>query len=281
MARHASSPRTAIPVLLILLSVAFLAADTMSPPRMNEFCPVMPDEPVKASIFVEYDGRNVYLCCQRCRRQFLADPTPYLANLPPDYLASAHLAPEEPAGESDAHAHAIGERAPVAHDHSTPAHDHATGHAHGASLARRAVAFAGRFHPIAVHFPIALLFAALLAEALAWMRRNDSFVPIVRFCLFVAAAGGAVAAPLGWAAAAGSSFPGLEGTLAWHRWLGTATAILLVATVVAGEVARHRNTTRCRWIFRGLLALTALVTGIGGHMGATLVYGPDHFAFPG
>ena len=57
------------------------AAPVALPAGANTMCPVLTDEPVDPSIWVDYQGRRVSLPSQRCRKKFLEDPTPYLAAL--------------------------------------------------------------------------------------------------------------------------------------------------------------------------------------------------------
>ncbi len=44
-------------------------------------CPVM-GGPINKSIFIEYQGKKVYFCCQGCPETFKADPQKYLTKLP-------------------------------------------------------------------------------------------------------------------------------------------------------------------------------------------------------
>jgi hypothetical protein len=84
-----------------------------------------------------------------------------------------------------------------------------------------------------------------------------------------------VAAVLGWFHAAsgyGVSSPRL---LAWHRWLGTATAVGSVILAVLSEMDNHRGVRS--WTFRLLLVLVALLVAVAGHFGGLLVHGVDYF----
>lgn len=45
-------------------------------------CPVTVGNPVNPDIFVEYEGKKVYFCCESCRAAFLKEPDKYLRNLP-------------------------------------------------------------------------------------------------------------------------------------------------------------------------------------------------------
>jgi len=44
-------------------------------------CPVM-GGPINKAIFVEYQGKKVYFCCQGCPAAFKADPEKYISKLP-------------------------------------------------------------------------------------------------------------------------------------------------------------------------------------------------------
>ena len=45
-------------------------------------CPVMEGQAIDKEIFVEYQGRKVYFCCEPCTGKFNAEPEKYLAKLP-------------------------------------------------------------------------------------------------------------------------------------------------------------------------------------------------------
>jgi YHS domain-containing protein len=45
-------------------------------------CPVMDGNPINKNIFVEYKGKKVYFCCEKCKATFEKDPEKYIANLP-------------------------------------------------------------------------------------------------------------------------------------------------------------------------------------------------------
>ena len=82
------------------------------------------------------------------------------------------------------------------------------------------MAFLGRLHPLLIHFPIALVISAAVAEAAAVLTGDDRWCAVavanVRagsiFALFAAIAGWRLALD-----------PGSEmsSVLEWHRWLGT------------------------------------------------------------
>ena len=47
----------------------------------NKTCPVMKGRAVNPNLFVEYQGKKVYLCCPKCVKMFKESPEKYAANL--------------------------------------------------------------------------------------------------------------------------------------------------------------------------------------------------------
>src|SRR5690606_26769974 len=80
--------------------------------------------------------------------------------------------------------------------------------------------FVGRLHPLATHFPIALLLAAGLAELLLAARPALGLESTIRFLVAGGAVGAVIAALLGWFAA-GWRLEDRSETLGLHRWNGT------------------------------------------------------------
>lgn len=135
----------------------------------------------------------------------------------------------------------------------------------------------GRFHPVVVHFPIALLMSAALAEGLFIRTRNPFFSGAVRFCVWIGVAGAFTAAPLGWLFA-GFRFVDEEWVMTAHRWAGTTTfAASLALLWVSERTYRSGSTTRLR--LRAALAIVAALVGFTGFLGGSLLYGIDHYAW--
>lgn len=74
-------------------------------------CPVSGD-PIDKSVFIDYQGRRIYFCCEMCPDKFTADPAKYLAILDG----------EQPAPTSGMHGSAPATTAPA---------DAHAGHSHG------------------------------------------------------------------------------------------------------------------------------------------------------
>jgi uncharacterized membrane protein/mono/diheme cytochrome c family protein len=139
----------------------------------------------------------------------------------------------------------------------------------------RLVKWMGRFHPVAVHFPIGLLLAAFLAEILGILSGRSWFFGAARYCIAVGALGALAAASLGWATA---GWPDADTSLlAAHRSLGTATAIWAVLVFALSEWS-HRAETRQRVrLRRFVLFVGAVLVAITGHFGGMVVYGSRYF----
>jgi len=137
----------------------------------------------------------------------------------------------------------------------------------------------GAFHPLVVHFPIALLLTAAVLEIVSVRLKDHSglrFAIMINLMLGTMAA--VVAASLGWMDAAHMGFePDLKPVLAWHRWLGTSVTVgSLITTVLYFRTRITPNGSH--WIYRIALWLLAVVVGFTGHLGALLVYGLDYFS---
>ncbi len=159
------------------------------------------------------------------------------------------------------------------------AHNHETDHGEQSIGVSALIKFTGKFHPMVVHFPIALGIAALMAEICGMVFKKQLFRSAGRFVIVLGALSALAAAPLGWIAAASSSYPSLESTLEWHRWIGLAATGLLVGSAVMSELAARKENATYHRGYVALLIIAALMTGFAGHLGATLIYGPEHFSF--
>lgn len=131
------------------------------------------------------------------------------------------------------------------------------------------VDFLGRLHPAAVHFPIALLFFAAIAELALLIRPTLGLERTVGFLVWSGALTGIGAVILGWFAG-GFRLTDRSETLFWHRWNGTAlVAIALIAALIH---ARKWN----RNLFRLLVFSVAIALIVQGYLGGELALGPDH-----
>src|SRR5256885_157855 len=128
----------------------------------------MPDQPAKASLFVDHEGKRIYFCCNKCPEKFKRDPQKYLASLSPTF-------------------------------NSSPALIKPTGSAVG-GLSSPMWQLAGRLHVVVVHFPIALILLAGMMELTRF--RKPRMSDAAYLCLMLGALAAVVAAALGWIDAA-------------------------------------------------------------------------------
>src|SRR4029434_8459289 len=86
--------------------------------------------------------------------------------------------------------------------------------------------FVGRFHPLAVHLPIALVLLVAVFECAGWFRSGKHFEAAAGFILALAAASALVAVFLGWMLGRSG---GYEGNLInRHMWGGISLAAALI-----------------------------------------------------
>lgn len=158
------------------------------------------------------------------------------------------------------------------HDHS--AHEEGTWASNGGE---RVFAWIGKFHPAATNFPIALLLAAFLAEALFMGSGSISMRAAARFCLWTGALSAVATVLLGWGFV-GFDFAEDDSILSAHRWNGTGIAVLGLITLWFGE--RSFAGKGSTGIYRIALAITAAMVAANGYLGGKMVYGADHYAWP-
>lgn len=49
-------------------------------------CPVMTGNPINPKLYVEYQGRRIYVCCKGCVAKVTKDPAKYAAMIAPDEM---------------------------------------------------------------------------------------------------------------------------------------------------------------------------------------------------
>ena len=245
---------------------------------VNEFCPVMPDEKIDLAVFTDYKDQRIYFCCKRCKKMFLENPGEYSNNLPK--LASN--AQSESTDDHDAaHAHktdAVVHEAPDRQPEQV--HDHGEDHGgpHGIG---RAIRFIGKFHPLIVHFPIALVLTAALAEILFMLKGRPIYSEFAHFSILLGALTAVVAVALGLAAGSFVQYPGkLGNVMTIHQWLGISTASISMLAVTFSLLYR-RKYSELFFLrsYRIALAASAVLIGATGHFGALLIYGVEHFSW--
>ena len=130
----------------------------------------------------------------------------------------------------------------------------------------------GKLHPLVVHFPIALLVVALLAELL---RKRGTAC----FLLVLGAGGAVLSSLLGWIAAETIRSSSRAELLYLHRWSGIGLSVLtLVAALLYPLWTREEQGSRLR--VRILLLLLVILVSLAGHFGGELAWGKGYLDPP-
>lgn len=169
--------------------------------------------------------------------------------------------------------------------------DHVAGHDHGQVLStteqggadgftlQRLTRWLGRFHPAAVHFPIALLMAAFLAELIAMLSGSQRYASAGRYCLVLGALSAVLACALGWF---WEGFKWTDGDwvlMTRHRWAGTFTALLSLLLLILCPISARPDAKTSKRLYRVTLFITVALVGLTGFLGGVLVWGADHMAW--
>ena len=140
-----------------------------------------------------------------------------------------------------------------------------------------AVRFIGRFHPLALHLPIAFLVLAPLLEASRLFPRAAWLADFAAPVLLIAAVTAFLTVTLGLMLASGEGHSGA--LVNQHRWGGVAVAALAALAFAARVTleAKPRSRAACG-AYGGLLASTCVVLMVTAHAGGALVHGPGYLA---
>jgi len=141
------------------------------------------------------------------------------------------------------------------------------------SAVKRTLGRLGPLHILVIHFPIALLIAAVAAELWSAWQGDRTPAPAVRFCVLLGAASAVVAAALGWLHAAHGHGATMPHVLTLHAWSGTLAAAWAVGTALFSEWDERRRVRSLR--FRAWLIVGSMLVAIASHFGGTLVHGAD------
>jgi uncharacterized membrane protein len=127
-------------------------------------------------------------------------------------------------------------------------------------------------HPLFVHFPIALLLAALVLEVLAVISRRESLRNGATSCLVLGALAGLVAMITG--LQAGESVPHLDAAheiMETHETLGIAVFILAAALSIV-RLLKLDRAAAARAVFVVALAVSVALVLYGAFLGGKMVF---------
>jgi uncharacterized membrane protein len=132
----------------------------------------------------------------------------------------------------------------------------------------------GRLHPVLVHFPVALVLVALVAEILCITRRDGRHADTARFLIVVAAWISVPAAITGFIRADGMEFDAAQQQLfEVHRVAGIATPVLVFLCAGLAEGVRRSGQIWELILYRVVLVLAASSTAVAGYFGGEIVFG--------
>jgi uncharacterized membrane protein len=128
------------------------------------------------------------------------------------------------------------------------------------------------YHPMFVHFPIALWLAALLFEILAVRRASEDFHRTAARLLYLGTLAGAITALTGWWAADSVPAGAAQRALERHEFLMLTSFSVALGLCLFAFFARKNFTAQYRKVLLiGLVVLAVLLT-IGADRGAQLVF---------
>ena len=134
----------------------------------------------------------------------------------------------------------------------------------------RILAWSGRMHPFAVHFPIALIPISWLALIIA--RRRGDTIDLIRAFVIFAGTAAVGAAALGWLNA-GFALAEDNPIQSVHRWIGTALGLIgALIALWAWRKASSVNSRTMVWTL-GIVTFTLLVQG---WFGGAITHGVRH-----
>jgi uncharacterized membrane protein len=131
--------------------------------------------------------------------------------------------------------------------------------------------FIGRFHPLSVHLPIALLIVVPLVELAGRSRYFPSLLHAADFLLGLATCAAVGAAILGWCLARGGGYSGP--VMTQHMWGGVATA---AAAGLCWVLRAKSGSTKPNRLYAGALVAAVGLVSFTGYRGGQLSQGENH-----
>ena len=139
-------------------------------------------------------------------------------------------------------------------------------------------ALLGRLHPALVHFPIALILVAAVAELLCVARKDGRYADAARFMVTAAAWISLPAAATGFLRAGNITMDATEQHLfVVHRIAGIATPVLIFLCAGLGEGVRRSGQIWELMLYRAVLLMSAVSAVIAGYYGGEIVFGAGFF----
>jgi uncharacterized membrane protein len=135
------------------------------------------------------------------------------------------------------------------------------------------MALLGRLHPLLIHFPIALVLAAALAEGVSFITADNKWRTMAVGNARAGAVFALLATVAGWRLALAPDMDE-SSLLEWHRWVGTVAAGAALAAALATGGVRRGSVLGVR-IYRVALFAAGTLVAVTGHLGGLLVWGAN------
>ncbi len=134
----------------------------------------------------------------------------------------------------------------------------------------------GRWHPMVIHFPVALILLATLLEFFTLKKFTSPLRPAIKLLLTIGTITAFVSALLGWILSKEGGYE--KEVVSIHQWVGIATACLAGMTWMLLNSILKKNQTQFMIAYRFLLLLSGLGILVAGHYGASISHGKDYFS---
>ena len=129
------------------------------------------------------------------------------------------------------------------------------------------------FHPMLVHFPIALLFASVLFDIASAALTRDSLREAAQWLLGLGLLGGIVAAIAGGQAEGAAEKAGVaEALIETHETLAYLTLGIMTVLLLSRLLLRNRFSTRALVVYFVMATIGLVAISATGHTGGNLVY---------
>ena len=135
--------------------------------------------------------------------------------------------------------------------------------------------FFGRLHPLAVHFPVALLLFTAFLELITIKKFNSPLRPGIQILLIAGIVSSLLSAIFGILLSGNAEY---GENLILHQWLGISTAFLGIIVWQLQNRIVVKNQVSLIKTYRITLFITAFGVMAAGHFGASLTHGDDYLS---
>ncbi|MCE5324884.1 MAG: hypothetical protein LLG01_00570 [Planctomycetaceae bacterium] len=137
----------------------------------------------------------------------------------------------------------------------------------------------GKLHLLVLHFPLALIIVAALADALWLWRRKTIFQEAGYFCIVLGAAAAIPAMATGIMLISTMNLTGDVAELGeMHESLGIMTTTVAALAAVVRILRKNKLSGTWGWAYAVLIAAAAALVALTGHYGGLLAFGKDYLS---